>query len=39
MYRLPSGEVVAIHDDVTEAKKADEALLASERELRAALAD
>ncbi|MBP7797853.1 MAG: PAS domain S-box protein [Thermoanaerobaculaceae bacterium] len=35
VYRLPSGEVVAIYDDVTEAKQAEEALRASERELRA----
>ncbi|MBN1431821.1 MAG: PAS domain S-box protein [Methanomicrobiaceae archaeon] len=30
VYRLPSGEIVAIYDDVTEAKKAEQAIKASE---------
>ena len=31
VYRLPSGEIVAIYDDVTEIKKAEKALVESEK--------
>jgi PAS domain S-box-containing protein len=34
VYKLPSGEVVAIYDDVTERKKAEEALKEREKELQ-----
>lgn len=34
VYRLPSGEIVAVYDDVTERKRAEEALRASEQEFR-----
>lgn len=34
VYRLPSGEVVAVYDDVTERKRAEEALCASEERFR-----
>ena len=34
VYKLPSGEVIAIYDDVTERKKAEEALKEREKELQ-----
>ena len=34
VYRLPSGEIVAIYEDVTEAKIAEEALVESEKKYR-----
>jgi PAS domain S-box-containing protein len=34
VYKLPSGEVVAVYDDITERKKAEEALLISEQNFR-----
>lgn len=37
IYRLPSGEVVALYDDVTEQRRAEEATRVSEERLRLAL--
>ncbi len=37
VYRLPSGEVVAVYDDVTERKKTEDELSKNERRLRFAL--
>jgi PAS domain S-box-containing protein len=37
VYRLPSGEIVAVYDDVTERKQAEETLISSERALRDAV--
>lgn len=34
VYRLPSGEIVAIYEDITEKKKAEEALTESEKKYR-----
>jgi len=34
IYKLPSGEIVAIYEDITEKKKAEEALAASEEKFR-----
>lgn len=34
VYKLPSGEIVAIYEDITEKKKAEEALAASEEKFR-----
>ncbi|MBN2238639.1 MAG: PAS domain S-box protein [Dehalococcoidales bacterium] len=39
VYKLPSGEIVAIYDDVTENKKIEEALHESERNFRNSLDD
>ena len=35
VFKLPSGEIVAVYDDLTEQKQAEEALRASERSLKA----
>ena len=35
VYKLPTGEIVAIYDDVTERKRAEEAIKASHHQLRA----
>lgn len=35
VYKLPSGEVVAVYDDITERKKYEEALIESEKKARA----
>ncbi len=34
VYRLPSGEIIAVHDDVTESKKAQEKLLEDRAQLK-----
>ncbi|MDA3897792.1 MAG: PAS domain S-box protein, partial [Desulfobacteraceae bacterium] len=34
IYKLPSGEIVAVYDDITESKQAEEALNASEKKYR-----